>query len=214
VGILDLTRGEMGTNGTPEVRAAEAAEAARILGLTGRWNAALPDGGIRSLDPEQEGRAVTWLRRLRPAILLTHFPQDRLPDHVQASLLSERAWYLAGLTQYRAEGNPFRPSGRFYFASRVGFAPSFVVDVSEVWEMKRRAILAHKSQVILDGSGARPTQLNQPDFFDRIEARMRHYGGMIGVRYGEPFVSDGPIGVRSLDSILDSPRPVPGGFTG
>ncbi len=204
----------MGTNGTPEVRAAEAAEAARVLGLVGRWNAALPDGGIRSLDPEQERLVVAAIRRLRPAILLTHFPKDRHPDHVQASLLSERAWYLAGLTRYEADGNPFRPSGRFYFASRVGFTPSFVVDVSEVWEIKRRAMLAHKSQVVQEGGRSRPTQLNQPDFFDRIEARMRHYGGMIGVRYGEPFVSDGPIGVRSLDSIFGSPRPVPGAFTG
>jgi len=213
-GILDLTRGEMGTNGTPEIRAAESAEAARILGLAGRWNAGLPDGGIRSLDPEQERVVVELIRAIRPAILLTHFPQDRHPDHVQASALMERVMYLSGLIRYEAQGNPFRPSGRFHFASRIGFHPTLVIDVSDHWDTKRRAILAHRTQVLREGPGARATQLNQPDFFERIEARMRHYGGMIGVRYGEPLVSDGPIGARSLEMIFGAPRPVPGAFTG
>jgi N-acetylglucosamine malate deacetylase 1 len=214
VGILDLTRGELGTNGTPEIRAAEAAEAARLLGAAGRWNAELPDGGIRSLDPEQERRVVEWIRRLRPAILLTHFPHDRHPDHVQASLIAERAMYLAGLARYKADGAPFRPSARFHFASRVGFHPTLVVDVTQQWETKRRAMLAHKSQVTQEGPSATPTQLNQPDFLERIEARMRHYGGMIGVRFGEPFHSDAPMGARDLAPIFGAPRPVPGAFTG
>jgi len=213
-GILDLTRGELGTNGTPEIRASEAAEAARILGAAGRWNAGLPDGGIRAHDPEQERRVVEWIRRLKPAILLTHFPQDRHPDHVQASLIAERAWYLAGLARYKADGEPFRSPARFHFASRVGFHPTLVIDVTEMWEKKRQGMLAHKSQVTQEGSGASPTQLNQPDFLERVEARMRHYGGMIGVRYGEPFYSDAPMGARSLSSIFGAPRPVPGAFTG
>jgi len=213
-GILDLTRGEMGTNGTPEIRAAESAEAARILGLAGRWNAGLPDGGIRSLDPDQERVVVELIRAIRPAILLTHFPQDRHPDHVQASDLMERVMYLSGLMRYEAKGDPFRPSARFHFASRVGFHPTLVIDVSDHWETKRRAILAHRTQVLRDGPDARATQLNQPDFFERIEARMRHYGGMIGVRFGEPLVSDGPIGARSLEMIFGAPRAVPGAFTG
>ena len=214
VGILDLTRGELGTNGTPEIRAAEAAEAARLLGAAGRWNVGLPDGGVRSGDPDQEHRVVEWLRRLRPAILLTHYPQDRHPDHVQASLISERAWYLAGLARYAATGEPFRASGRYHFVSRVGFQPTLVVDVSELWEKKRLAMLAHKSQVTQEVPGASPTQLNQPDFLERIESRMRHYGGMIGVRYGEPFYSDAPMGARSLSLIFGAPRPAPGAFTG
>lgn len=214
VGMLDLTRGEMGTNGTPEMRALEAAEAARVLGASGRWNVGLPDGGIRSGDPDQERRVVEWLRKLRPAILLTHFPKDRHPDHVQASLIAERAWYFAGLARYKAEGEPFRPSARFHFASRVGFHPTLVVDVTEMWETKRRAMLAHKSQVTQEVPGASPTQLNQPDFLERVDARMRHYGGMIGVRYGEPYFSDAPMGAQSLAPIFGAPRPVPGAFTG
>jgi len=213
-GILDLTRGEMGTNGTPEIRAAEASEAARILGLAGRWNAGLPDGGIRSLDPKQERVAANFLRALRPTVVLTHFPKDSHPDHVQASALMERALYLAGLVRFDADGEPFRPSARFHFASRIGFHPTLVVDVSDHWETKRRAILAHRTQVLRESPAARATQLNQPDFFERIEARMRHYGGMIGVRFGEPLVSDGPLGVRSLDMIFGAPKPVPGAFTG
>lgn len=213
-GILDLTRGELGTNGTPEIRAVEAMEAARILGTAGRWNVGLPDGGVRSQELEQERRVVEWIRKLRPAILLSHFPKDRHPDHVQASRIVERAWYLAGLARYKADGVPFRPSARFHFASRVGFEPSFVVDVTEACEIKRRAMLAHKSQVSQESPGASPTQLNQPDFLDRIDARMRHYGGMIGVPFGEPFAADGPTGVRALSSIFGAPRPLPGAFTG
>ncbi len=213
-GILDLTRGEMGTNGTPEIRSAEAAEAGRILSVRGRWNVELPDGGISELDAAQERRVVEWIRRLKPAILLSHFPQDRHPDHVQASRIVERACYLAGLARYEPEGKPFRPSARFYFASRVGFKPSFVVDVTEAWEVKRRAMLAHRSQVSQESPSASPTQLNQPDFLERIDARMRHYGGMIGVQFGEPFASDGPTGVRTLSAIFGAPRPLPGAFTG
>jgi len=214
VGILDLTRGEMGTNGTPEIRDREAAEAARILGLAGRWNAGLPDGAIHAMDTAQERAVVTWIRRLRPAVLLTHFPQDRHPDHIQASLIAERAWYLAGLVQYPAEGPAFRPKARWYFASRIGFHPSVVVDVTSTWEAKKAAILAHRSQVVRDPTSSRVTALNDPKFLVRIESRLRHFGSMIGVEFGEPFVSDMPLGVDSLASILGAPKPVPGAFTG
>ena len=214
VGILDLTRGEMGTNGTPEVRDREATEAARILGLTGRWNAGLPDGGINAMDSAQERAVVTWIRRLRPAVLLSHFPKDRHPDHIQASLIVERAWYLAGLIQYAAEGPAFRPKGRWYFASRIGFHPSVVVDVTSVWDAKKAAILAHQSQVVRNAANSRVTALNDPEFLIRLESRLRHFGSMIGVKYGEPFVSDMPLGVDSLAAILGSPKPVPGAFAG
>jgi bacillithiol biosynthesis deacetylase BshB1 len=234
-GILDLTAGELGTNGTPEIRAREAETAARVLGLAGRWCAGLPDGGLNSLDVAQERVLVGWLRRLRPAIVLSHFPQDRHPDHIQASHMVERAWYHAGLVRYGAAGpivaeaqlggrasgshqaqvlEPFRPKARYWFASRIGFHPSIVVDVTSTWETKRKAILTHKSQVVREGAHSRETALNDPEFLTRIESRMRHYGGMIGVTYGEPFTSDMPLGVSKLSSILGSPKPVPGSFTG
>ncbi|HET9251027.1 MAG TPA: bacillithiol biosynthesis deacetylase BshB1, partial [Candidatus Eisenbacteria bacterium] len=225
-GILDLTAGELGTNGTPEVRAREAVDAAAVLGLAGRWCAKLPDGGLSALDVSQERVLVGWLRRLRPTILLSHFPKDRHPDHIQASQLVERAWYHAGLARYGAHSDadleavaakplePFRPKARYWFASRIGFHPSMVVDVTTTWETKRRAILAHKSQVIRDGVHSKATALNDPEFLTRIEARMRHYGGMIGVKYGEPFTSDMPLGVVDLSAVLGSPKPVPGAFTG
>ncbi|MEK7315545.1 MAG: bacillithiol biosynthesis deacetylase BshB1 [Candidatus Eisenbacteria bacterium] len=214
VGILDLTRGELATNGTPEERAHEGDESARILGARGRWNAGLPDGGLDAGDAGQVAETVASIRRLRPAILLTHFHQDRHPDHVAASALLDRAWYLAGLRRYAPETAPFRPAMRYHFASRVGFIPSFIVDVTEVWDTKRRAILAHATQVTRAGADARPTPLNADDFLDRIESRARYYGGMIGARYGEPFHSSEPLGVRSLDGLLSAPRTPPGSFTG
>ncbi len=214
VGILDLTRGELATNGTPEERAREGDEAARILGARGRWNAGLPDGGLDAGDAGQVAEAVASIRRLRPAILLTHFHQDRHPDHIAASALLERAWYLAGLRRYAPETAPFRPAMRYHFASRVGFIPSFVVDVTEVWDAKRRAILAHATQVTRADAEARPTPLNADDFLDWIESRGRYYGGMIGAKYGEPFHSSEPLGVRSLAGLLTAPRVPPGSFTG
>jgi len=214
VGILDLTRGELGTNGTPEQRAREAEAAAKHLGVAGRWNAALPDGGLVASDPRQTSETVAWIRRLRPVVLLTHFHRDRHPDHVAASALLGRASYLAGLRRYEPATEAHRPRAIYHFASRIGFAPSFVVDVSEVWESKRKAILAHASQVSRDTPDALATPLNNPDFLDRIESRARHYGAMIGARYGEPFHSADPIGVRSLSEFLGSPRVAPGSFTG
>jgi len=214
VGILDLTLGELATNGTVETRIAEAAEAARALGVALRRNGELPDGAIDSRDPGQVRRVVALLRSLRPAILLTHFPRDRHPDHGEASRLVDRAWYLAGLRRYDAEGDPFRPEARYYFASRIGFEPSFVVDITATWDVKRRSILAHKSQVLREGQDTSATALNEPDFLERIEARARHYGGMIGVRYGEPFRSTEPLGLRTLEPLTRGVRPKPGSFTG
>lgn len=213
VGILDLTR-ELSTNGTPEERAEEAAEAARVLGVPARRNAGLADGGIDARDPHQVRCVAGMLRTLRPRVLLSHFPRDRHPDHVEASRLVDRASYLAGLRRFSAEGNPFRPEVRYFFASRVGFEPSFVVDITPQWDAKRRSILAHRSQVLRQGQEPRPTPLNDPDFMDRIEARARHFGSQIGVRYGEPFRSTEPIGVQSLEALVRSAHPIPGSFTG
>jgi len=213
VGILDLTRGELSTNGTVEEREAEASEAARVLGVAERRNAGLPDGGIDARDPEQTRRVARILRSMRPAILLTHAPLDQHPDHVEASRLVDRAWYMAGLRRFDDQGEPHRAEARYYFASRVSFTPTFVVDITAGWDGKRRAILAHRTQVQRTNAAA-STPLNDPDFIERIEGRARHFGGQIGVRYGEPFRSIEPIGFRTLDSLFRSARPTPGSFTG
>jgi bacillithiol biosynthesis deacetylase BshB1 len=215
VGILDLTRGELSTNGTVEERAAEAAEAAALLGVPERRSAGLPDGGIDPLDPAQVRSVVRILRALRPSILLTHAPMDRHPDHVEAARIVDRAWYLAGLRRFdpEEESPPHRAEGRYQFASRIGFQPTFVVDVTPTWEEKRRAILAHRSQVSRD-TASRATPLNNPEFLTRIEARARHFGSQIGVLYGEPFRATEPIGFRTLEALLRSARPEPGAFTG
>lgn len=215
-GILDLTRGESATNGTPELRAEEASEAARLLGAAGRWNAGLPDGGLHAHDPEQVRRAVAWLRALRPDVVVVHYPRDRHPDHVAAAELIDRASYLAGLRRFDGgtAAAPFRPRVRYHYASRIGFTPSFVVDVTARWEAKRAAILAHKSQVSRKEPGARPTNLNREGFLEFLESRGRHYGGMIGVLYGEPFHATEPIGVTALVPFLRAPQAAPGSFTG
>lgn len=214
VGIVDLTRGELATNGDPQTRAREAEDAARILGVAVRRNAELPDGAIQAGEAAQEVRLVALLRELRPTLVLSHYPQDRHPDHVEASRLVDRAIYHAGLRRYDAPGDPFRPEARWHFASRVGFQPSVVVDIAPAWKRKRDAILAHASQVLHGGPDARATALNDPDFLERIEARARHYGGMIGARYGEPLTSPEPLGLRELAPLIRAARPHPSAFTG
>jgi len=184
--------------------------------VAGRWNAGLPDGALHAYDPDQVRRTVHWLRTLRPDVVVVHFPRDRHPDHVAASELIDRASYLAGLRRFDAgsDATPFRPRVRYHYASRVGFIPSFVVDVTAQWEVKREAILAHRSQVSRETADARPTPLNREGFLDFVASRARHYGGMIGVAYGEPFHATEPIGVQSLASFLKTPQPTPGSFTG
>ncbi|MGE5175003.1 MAG: bacillithiol biosynthesis deacetylase BshB1 [Hyphomicrobiales bacterium] len=214
VGILDLTRGELGTNGTPEVRAREAEEAARLLGVAGRWNAGLPDGALHAYDPAQVRSVVEAIRRLRPEVVVTHYPQDRHPDHVAASALVDRAVYLSGLRRADAAGEPHRPRALYHFASRIGFIPSFVIDVTETWETKVAAIRAHGSQVGREAEGTVATPLNRPGFLEFVASRARHYGGMIGARYGEPFHATDPIGFRTVAALLGTHRPTPGSFTG
>ncbi len=97
---------------------------------------------------------------------------------------------------------------------RIGFVPTFVVDITTGWDAKRRAILAHQSQVARPTGRSRPTPLNEPDFIERIEARARHFGAQIGTRYGEPFHSSEPIGFRALDALFRTAHPKPGSFTG
>ena len=134
---------------------------------------------------------------------------------MEASRIVDRAWYLAGLRQFDPDHGlaPQRAEGRYHFASRIGFQPTFVVDVTPVWEEKRQSILAHRSQVSR-ATAARVTPLNDPEFLARIEARARHFGSQIGVQYGEPFRATEPLGFRTLEALVRSARPEPGAFTG
>ncbi len=205
VGILDLTRGEMGTRGTPEQRAQEAADAASILGISVRRTLDIPDGDI-GLTRENVAKVAAIIRELKPRMLLIPHSQDRHPDHVHAHELCREAWFSSGLKNFRATPEvaalaPFRPDVYFEFMQWFEFQPSFIVDVSDVYDLKKKAIRAFRSQFYDPASTEPQTKLSQPEFLELLDVRARAYGEKIGARHGEPFFSMSPIGVRSIMDI-------------
>jgi len=204
-GILDLTHGELGTRGTPELRAEEAAAAGRILGLVTRVNAELPDAGLTN-DRETRERLVGLLRQLRPRVVILPFLTGRHPDHRVAAEVCRDACFLARLARYGG-GEPHRVEKILYaLAFREDpVKPTFVVDITDQFDRKIGAIRSYASQ--FDGAQAAgeayPT--GQP-LYDLVEVQSRHYGSLIRRGYGEPFYTEETVevedvlgmGVRSL----------------
>ncbi|MBM3317722.1 MAG: bacillithiol biosynthesis deacetylase BshB1 [Candidatus Eisenbacteria bacterium] len=187
VAILDLTRGEMGTRGTPETRAREAQRAAEILGARERVALDLGDGRIEN-SADARRQVIEVVRRLRPTLILTHYWDDLHPDHAAAGHLVRAVMYPVGFARYPAEGEPYRPNEVLFFMAHTPFEPSFVVDVDGYHERKMEAVRCFASQFHSADSAEPPTGISQPDFLLRLEARARHYGGLIGRAFGEPFL--------------------------
>jgi N-acetylglucosamine malate deacetylase 1 len=189
--IVDATRGELGTRGTPEIRAAEAQEAARRLGVSQRINLGLPDGHLRATD-EARRKAVEVIRRFKPVVLLAPRPDDLHPDHAHLSVLVREAAFLSGVARF-GEGPPHRARAVLQYASHTTFVPSFVVDVSAYFDAKKHAALAYRSQFFDPASKEPATYLSSSGFWAWWEARARHFGHLVGATHGEPFLVDGPL---------------------
>jgi N-acetylglucosamine malate deacetylase 1 len=187
VGILDLTRGEMGTRGTPERRLQEAEEAARIMGLTMRENAGLPDGRLES-NWETKLTLIRALRTFRPKLWIIPCTEDRHPDHAAVGKAGLDAAFLAGLRKIDTGQEPFRPTWTLHYFCRWDDKISFVVDVSDVFETRLKAIQAYRSQ--FDAELGEPnTYISRPQFLERIISRAKFFGSKIEADYGEPFLS-------------------------
>lgn len=188
VGALDLTRGEMGTRGTPAIRAEEAQKAAEILGLEIRENLEIPDCGVLVTD-ENRKKLVRFLRRLKPQIILTHQLDDPHPDHHHIAQLVREAARLASMQKYDFDLGLERIKvpivAHSVFSRRV--LPSFIVDVTKFAKGKMDAIKAHGSQFYNPQSGEPETRLTSESFLAEIESRMAYFGSLIGVQAGEPF---------------------------
>lgn len=195
--ILDLTRGEMGSKGSRDIRAEEATRAAEILGVVTRENAALPDTGIFNTQESRE-RVVELLRNLRPRVVILPYFRGRHPDHRVGSELARDACFLAGLKNY-GRGPARRPDKVIYTTSFREDAgkPTFVVDVTEQFDRKMAAIRCYGSQFddAITAGEAFPT--GQP-FYDLVETQNRHYGSLIRRGYGEPFVTEETVEVEDL----------------
>lgn len=185
-GIVDMTRGELGTRGSPEARAEEAQAAAAILGVKVRENLDLGDGRVE-LTSASRIKVIGVLREYRPEVVLVHHWDDRHPDHVNTSRLVTEAAHHAGLAKIHTAYERFRPNVLLYYMLPVHVVPTFVVDVSAVAEQRIAAIRAHKSQLHDPSRGEPETYLSHPDFLQHVENIISHYGTLIGRRKGEAF---------------------------
>ena len=187
-GILDLTRGETGTRGTPETRLREAANAAKILGVKIRRNLGLPDARL-ALTDEQKIAIAEVIRELQPHTIILPYWEGRHPDHYNASNLGFEAAFIAGLKAYPMKGQAFRPFKILYATSDGSARPTFAVDITKQYAARRRAILAYKSQFTPPKRAPKSTVYLPLDELDaRMSHQARHYGRMIGVQYAEGFV--------------------------
>jgi N-acetylglucosamine malate deacetylase 1 len=192
VGLCDLTAGEMGSNGTVDERLAEAEDARAVLGARWRVNLRLPDRALGTSDTH--ARAIAGLvRTARPRTVAVPYWSDRHPDHVRASELVTDAVFSAGLRRYDAEGEAWKPAWVCYYFINDHAAPSFVVDVSAHYEVKRRALACHVSQFAPRGAGAVSTRLTSSRFNQLIESRDVQFGAQIGVAFAEGFVVRQPV---------------------
>lgn len=206
VGVVDLTRGELGTRGTAEIRDQEAAASSKVLGLSIRENLGLRDGFFQNSEEDQL-KVVAAIRKYQPEIVLTNAIHDRHPDHGRASELVYQSTFLSGLikVETKLDGkvqSPWRPKAVYHFIQSLYIQPDFVVDVSEFWEKKIEALRAFKSQFYDPNSNEPETFISNPGFMKLIDSRGQELGYTIGAKYGEGFTVRRHVGVKDLFDLV------------
>ena len=206
VGILDLTKGEMGTRGTPELRMKESASSSKILGLTVRENLGFKDIYFEDDSMHQEAIARI-LRKYQPEIVLANAVTDRHPDHGKGGSLASHACFISGLRKLETEldgvqQEAWRPKYIYHYIQNNFIEPDLVVDVSDYWEVKKNSILAFKSQFYDPNSEEPESFISRPDFLDFIEARSREMGHKINAKFGEGFTVERVVGVKNLFALI------------
>ncbi len=194
VGVIDLTKGELGTRGTSDKRKKEAEKASEILEISHRENLGLKDGTIK-FNEDYLMKIISKIRKHQPKLVFAPYFNDRHPDHIGASQLVKEAFFFSGLPKIETEENdriqiPFRPQKLFYYMQTYEFTPSFIYDISETFETKMKAILAYDTQFHNPESKEPETFISQPIFLEFIEARAKYFGFKIGKKYGEAFFSE------------------------
>jgi len=190
-GIVDLTRGEMGTRGDPETRRSESLASAEILGATFREQFDFGDGGMRT-GRDEEMQIIDIVRQWRPSIVFAPWPDERHPDHVRSGRLVSDASFYSGLRKIETKLPAHRPQAVIYYLQNYLPPLSFVMDVSEAWETKMKAVNCYKSQFFDRKSKEPRTFIAEEKFLEMIEARGKHFGALIGARYGEAYVTKQP----------------------
>ena len=202
-GVVDLTRGEAGSLGTPETRLSEARRAGDILGLAHRRNLGLPDGQVRDTDANRT-MVVETVRELQPQVVVGPPREDHHPDHMATAELLRQSMFLCGVRKYAPGTSPWRPKALLqHFGSRA-VAPQLVVDISDVFQQRMEAVRAYESQFGVDQPMDFPVRLASARFLNSIEAALAYYGSLIGVAYGEPYTSETPLPVRDLVGLFSN----------
>lgn len=205
-GVLDLTKGELGTRGTPEIREMEAAAAAEILKLSVRENLRIEDGFFQN-DKATQLKVVEQIRRFQPRIVITNAIYDRHPDHGRGAELVETACFIAGLkavkTSYEGmKQEAIRPEKLYFSIQSIASKPDILVDISDVMEERRAAVNAFKSQFHNPNSDEPETYISSKGFMTMLESRTREFGQRIGVEHAEGFNVKHFMGVKSLFDLI------------
>lgn len=207
VGVVDFTRGELGTRGSAEIRDQEAAASSMIMGLTIRENLGIPDGFFEN-NRQYQLEVIRAIRKYQPEILLTNAYHDRHPDHGRASQLTEDAAFLSGLRKIETTDNgqlqqEWRPKLILHYIQDTYIQPDILIDVTEHWDKKIESIYAFGSQFHNpDWKDEPQTYISSPEFVQIIEGRAREFGKSIGVKYAEGFTSKSLLGVKSLFNLV------------
>ena len=206
VGVVDLTKGELGTRGTSETRKQEAKGAALIMKTEIRENLEMADGFFMN-DEVHQKKIITSIRKYQPEIVLCNAPADRHPDHGRAADLVYTAAFLSGLMKIETTENSslqkaWRPKYVFNYIQDKYFRPDFVVDITDVFEKKIEAIKAYKTQFFNPESKEPETYISSPEFLESIIYRAKMFGKLIGVKYAEGFISKKMIGIKSFDQLI------------
>ncbi|HEY0298099.1 MAG TPA: bacillithiol biosynthesis deacetylase BshB1 [Arachidicoccus sp.] len=205
VAVADLTRGELGTRGTAETRNYESAQASEILQLSARENLDMADGFFQA-NEENIRKVVQIIRKYQPEIVICNAPEDRHPDHGKGCKLVVEAAFLSGLIKIETSENgvpqnAWRPKQVFHYIQDRYLKPDFIVDISDVFEEKIKSILAYNTQFNATDDGPQ-TYISSPEFLKFVEGRAMIFGKRIGVAYGEGFISEKSLGIKSFDNLI------------
>ena len=208
VGVIDLTKGELGTRGTTSQRLKEAQLASEVMGLTIRENLGMADGFFLN-DKEHQFAIIETIRRFQPTIIFCNAPEDRHPDHGRAASLVEEASFLSGLSKIKTTHNgveqeAWRPTQVFHYIQSRSLTPNFVVDISAHMEKKMESILAHSSKFYDPNSNEPETFISGTAFLEFVKGRAKELGQQIGVQYAEGFITKKLLGIGSLDAIIQN----------
>lgn len=208
VAVIDLTRGELGTRGSAEIRTKEAAAAAKVLGVHARENLDMADGFFEYNEINVR-KVITVIRKYQPSVVLCGAPEDRHPDHGRSARLISDAAFLAGLRKIetQSDGQPqesWRPAQVFHYIQDRYLKPDFVYDISPYIEQKLEAVLCYSTQFNATDTSEPATYISNPDFMDVIRARALMFGKRIGVNFAEGYITHKMIGITSFDNIINN----------